>query len=164
MASILEESAILNPNLEINQEKKKRGRKQKKDKIKKKPGKRGRKKKDHDYVLKPENVLDYICRNYPQLGVGRVRENILVALKLQKGYEPSNYVFDCLQYKGVKYYYDHYGNVINNQAEPVGIYIDSDNIKKLIIFDELDDKYDRMTSGRIIRMIREEVKQSLHPA
>jgi len=164
MTSILDESNIINLNktLEIKPEKKKRGRKQKKDKIKKKPGKRGRKKKDHEYVLKPENVLDYICRNYPHLGVGRVKENILIALKINKGHEISNYVFDCLQYKGIRYYYDHFGNVINNRAEQVGIYINNDDVKKIIMFNELDDRYDLMTSGRIIRMIKEEAKLPLH--
>ncbi len=137
--------------------KKKRGRKSKINKQKKKPGKRGRKRKDTENIIKPEHVLDYICQNYPQLGVGKVRESILVALKTHHGQDNPHYVLDCLQYKATRYYYDHYGNVLNKQAEMVGTYIKNEYMNKIIMFNELDDELDLMTSGGIIRLIKTDI-------
>lgn len=101
--------------------------------------KRGRKKRVAD--VSPEQLLDYIIRNYPQLGVDKIKDKILITIKSQNGLFLPNYVLDILEYKGKKYYYDMYGNLLNENAENVGQYIDIGDEKKIYLYeDTYDDK------------------------
>ena len=46
--------------------------------------KRKGKKKVENSQLSPEHIVDYICFNYPQLGLGKIKDKVIVCLKCHK--------------------------------------------------------------------------------
>jgi hypothetical protein len=104
---------------------------------------RGRKKKDMEQHLNPEQVLDFIIRNYPHFGINRIRDQILVSLKTYNGVFTKSYVLDIIWYQGVKYYYDRFGNILDQEAQNVGQYIEiegeSGKQRKVYMYDDPDD-------------------------
>ena len=90
------------------------------------PKKRGRKKKNQELLLKPEEVLDYIHRNYPKLGIDKIKDSVVEGLKNRDQNTEQVYVLDEIMVAGEIYFCDDGGNVLNDDAHICGYIIDSD--------------------------------------
>jgi hypothetical protein len=90
------------------------------------PKKRGRKKKNQELLLKPDEVLDYIERNYPKLGIKRIRDSIIEGLKNRDQNVEQTYILDEILVADETYYCDSKGNILNDDAQICGFVIDSD--------------------------------------
>ena len=90
------------------------------------PKKRGRKKKNQELLLKPEEVLDYIHRNYPKLGIDKIRDIVVDGLKNRDQNTEHAYVFDEIVVAEETYFCDDSGNILNDDAHICGYIIDSD--------------------------------------
>ncbi len=81
---------------------------------------RGRKKKDNQQCFRPDYVIDFMIRNYPLMGIEKIRENVLIALKTCDGTHLPQYVLDVMEYDNKKYYYDKYGCILDTNGQLVG--------------------------------------------
>lgn len=111
----------------IKQEPKKRGRKS------------GRKKTDQEFLLKPEKVLEYMIRNYPSLGIDKIRDQIIIGLKEMKTIEEEPYRLYKFRYNGNDYYCDEKFAIYNTDAKVVGYFVKRPNdSKKMYMIDSKD--------------------------
>lgn len=109
-------------NVVIKPEAKKRGRK------------RGRRKKGEEFIMKPEDVLDYMIRNFPGMKLEHIRDKVIKGLKLKRDIGENYYVLDKFIYKGLVYYYDSRNTILNSDAQFVGFFINQDDGSKKIQF------------------------------
>jgi hypothetical protein len=99
----------------INPEAKKRGRK------------RGRKKKNQDMLFKPEEVVDFIHRNYPLMGIDKIRDKIIEGMKIMKEFGENPYLLYKFTYNGQTYYNDDRGAILNADGRIVGYFVTQDD-------------------------------------
>jgi hypothetical protein len=93
----------------INMEPKKRGRK------------RGRKRNDQELLLKPDEMIDYMIRNFPQMGIDRIREKVLNGLKIMRELNDNPYLLHKFKYDDNTYlYYDDQNTILNSDGQIVG--------------------------------------------
>lgn len=109
-------------NIVIKPEAKKRGRK------------RGRRKKGEDFIMKPEDVLDYMIRNFPGMKLEQIKDKVIEGLKLKRDIGENYYVLDKFIYKDNAYYYDSRNTILNNDAQFVGFFINREDGTKKIQF------------------------------
>ena len=102
---------IADDNTIIKTEAKKRGRK------------KGRTKKTIDLTFKPDEVLDYIIRNYPHIGIERIRDKVINGLNEMKIMGDNPYLLYKFTYEGTKYYYDDKNAIFNTDSKIVGYFI-----------------------------------------
>lgn len=91
------------------------------------PKKRGRKKKNQELILKPEEVLDYMERNYPKLGIKKIRNSVIEGLKNREQNVEQTYVLDEILIADETYFCDTKGNILNHDAQICGYIIGSDS-------------------------------------
>lgn len=89
--------------------------------------KRGRKRQVSDALMKPEDVLNYIDRNYPKLGISKIKEDILNGLKNRDQNAEHVYVLDEIKIANEIYYCDPDGNILNDDARICGFVVGSDS-------------------------------------
>lgn len=117
----------LDDNTIIKPETKKRGRK------------RGRKSKDQEVVFKPHEILDYIHRNYPLMGINRIREKVIDGLKLMRDLEEGAYILTKFTYDGSSYYFDDNNAILNTDGKLIGLFISqTDGNNKMYLFNRKD--------------------------
>ena len=109
------ELKVTNDGKVIKSETKKRGRK------------RGRKKKNQDLTFTPEEVLDYMIRNYPHMGIERIREKVINGLKIMKELGNNPYLLYKFYHEGTAYYYDDKNAIIDADGKTVGYFIKQAN-------------------------------------
>jgi hypothetical protein len=90
------------------------------------PKKRGRKKKVQELLMKPEDVIDYMIRNYPKMGIEKIKDSVVNGLKNRETDVEQIYVLDEIVINGDIYFCDQKGNVLNDDARICGFVIDSD--------------------------------------
>lgn len=99
--------------------------------------KRGRKSKNQEILFKPEEVMDYIARNYPDIGIDRIRNKVVNGLKVMKNIKNNPYLLYKFPYKNVTYYYDDNGAILNTDGVLIGYFIHrGGGIKKMYMFDQ----------------------------
>jgi hypothetical protein len=129
----------------IRHEAKKRGRK------------RGRKKKDQDQEFKPEDVLDYMIRNYPQMGIDRIRDKVIDGLKVMKELGDNPYLLYKFSHDGNTYYYDDKNAILNTDGSIVGYFVkQEDGSNKM--FSILQKNKDMRTFAQVIDSIEKSDK------
>lgn len=98
-----------------------------KPEAKKRGRKRGRKKKDQELTFKSEEVLDYMIRNYPHMGIERIREKVNDGLKVMKELGDNPYLLYKFPHDGNTYYYDDKNAILNTDGKIVGYFIKQEN-------------------------------------
>lgn len=88
--------------------------------VKSEPKRRGRKRKNHEQVITPEFVVDYIIFNYPFIGLNKIRDKVLNEIKNHDPSHKIRYILDVFDHNDNKYYRDMYGNILDNNAKHVG--------------------------------------------
>jgi hypothetical protein len=108
---------------DVVQEAKKRGRK------------RGRKKKDQDTLYNPEEVIDFIERNYPQYNLGKIKNKIITGLAKMREFGNRPNLLYRISYDGKTYHYDDRGTIYNTDGATVGVFVKvSDGYNKMYLF------------------------------
>ena len=134
------EQNIADDETVIRHEAKKRGRK------------RGRKKKDQDQAFKPEDVLDYMVRNYPHMGIDRIRDKVIDGLKVMKELGDNPYLLYKFSHDGNTYYYDDKNAILNTDGSIVGYFVkQEDGTNKM--FSILQKNKDTRTFDQVIDSI-----------
>ena len=106
------EPKIGDDNTIIKPEAKKRGRK------------RGRKKRDQEVLFKTEEILDYMIRNYPHMGIDQIKTQVIEGLIAMKQIGDTPYVLEKFTHTdGSIYYTDTKGAIFNTDALIVGYFI-----------------------------------------
>jgi hypothetical protein len=89
--------------------------------------KRGRKKGTVEFVFKPEEVLDYVQRTYPLLGIDKIHDKIINGLKVMKEFGNIPYLLYKFRYDDIVYYYDEKGSILNTDGKFVGVFVKQTN-------------------------------------
>jgi len=97
---------------------------------KKRGRKRGRKKKDQELTFRSEEVVDYMIRNYPHMGIERIREKVLDGLKVMKDINDEPYRLYGFVHKKIKYYYDDNDAILNTDGVIIGYFIKQEDQNK----------------------------------
>jgi len=106
-----------------------------KPEAKKRGRKRGRRKKESDILFTPQEVIDYIDRNYPLMGIDRIREKVIEGLKTMREFGDSPYLLYKFTYDDTVYYYDDKGAILNTDGQLVGYFIlQTDGNNKMYMF------------------------------
>lgn len=105
-----------------------------KPEAKKRGRKRGRRKKEQELMMKPEEVMDYMIRNFPDMKLEKIKYKVVSGLKLMKELGENRYVLDKFTYNDESYYYDDKNTILNADAKFVGYFIDQDDGTKKIYF------------------------------
>ena len=114
--------------------------------------KRGRKSKNQDTLFKSEEVLDYVDRNYPDLGINRIRDKVINGLKVMRNMKNHPYLLYKFPYEGRTYYYDENDAIINTDGVLIGYFIKQrDGNKKMYMFEQRNK--DQRTFEQIINDI-----------
>ena len=95
--------------------------------INKKNQKRGRKKKLKKELFKAEEVLDYMIRNYPLMGIERIRDNVIDGLKNLDINRGRLYTLEQIKIDKKTYYYDETGTIFTPDYVIYGIILDENN-------------------------------------
>lgn len=129
-----------------------------KTEAKKRGRKRGRKKKDTDLLFKPEEMLDYIQRNYPQINIDTIRDKIIDGLKTMREFGERPYLLYKFTYNDNAYYYDDHGAILNTDGKLIGYFIPQpDGNNKMYMFHR---NKGRKTFQEIIDSIENKSKKS----
>lgn len=106
-----------------------------KTEAKKRGRKRGRRTKEQDATFKPEEILDYIHRNYPLIGIDRIRDKVIDGLKVMRAFSDSPYLLYKFTYDNTIYYYDDNGAILNADGKLIGYFVkQSDGMNKMCMF------------------------------
>ena len=101
---------------------------------KKRGRKRGRKKKNSDLIFRPDEIIDYMVRNFPYMGIDKIKDKVLNGMNILRNMGNSAYLLYQFTYEGVTYYYDDMNAVLNTDAQVIGYLIDqTDGGKKLYL-------------------------------
>ena len=103
----------------------------------KQPKKRGRKigKKEYIQLYKPNEILDYIQRNYPALGVDKIKTKLLNAIVNEKTLEKKTYILTPFIYNNTTYYYDEYNSILNTSGSLIGFQLLGEEYATIYTFD-----------------------------
>lgn len=105
---------------------------------KKRGRKRGRKKKEDE--IKPEDVIDYMIRNFPRMGIEKIKDRVLNGLKTKKLMDETPYTLDKILHNGIYYYQDAYGTILNADGIIVGYSVKNDDESESKYMIDLDKK------------------------
>ncbi len=103
---------------------------------------RGRRKKEIDLIMKPEDILDYMIKNYPKMGIDQIKTKVLDGLKHREENINKIYVLDKVEHNQNTYYYDSLGNVFDIYAKMVGHRCMFNKKYKIYMFNDSDDDDD----------------------
>jgi hypothetical protein len=99
--------------------------------------KRGRKKKEQDLYMKPDEIVDYIIRNFPNMGIEKIREKVLNGIKIMKKFGDSPYLLYKFTYEGNVYYYDDKNSILNSDGQLVGFFIkQNEGVNKMYMINQ----------------------------
>jgi hypothetical protein len=134
------EPKIGDDNMVIKPEAKKRGRK------------RGRKKRDQELLFKTEEVLDYMIRNYPQMGINQIRSKVIDGMISMKQLGDTPYVLEKFTHtNGSIYYIDTKGAIFNTDAIIVGYFVkQTDGKEKMYLIEQkniISESYDEIINS-----------------
>lgn len=118
--------------------------------------KRGRKKgiKDNkDSIFKPDEILDYMIRNFPEMGIERIKEKVLIGLKVMKDIEDNPYLLDKFIHNNVTYYYDDKNAIFNTDGKVIGFFIKQPNVDNDVKIYHIESNRDARTYEEIINFI-----------
>ncbi len=104
------------------------------------PKKRGRKKKVHELIMKPEDVINFIDKKYPYTGLSFIKDDIIRSLKVREQFGEQPYLVDQIFHDGKVYWKDEYNNILNSDAQNVGHIIKKGDVKKIYLYQT--SKYD----------------------
>ena len=107
--------------------------------------KRGRKKKNPESDCKPEDVLDYIQRNYPGIEIEKIRDSVIEGMKKGNNKQERMFALDEIKISGETYYCDTDGNILNSDAKLCGFFNDPNDIEKNGVICETQDGQVRAT-------------------
>lgn len=127
-------------NIVIKREAKKRGRK------------KGKRKKDDKFLIRPVDVIDYIHSCWPQLEINLIKDKVIKGIRKEKEKGKEYYVLDKFIYKNNIYWVDNRNTILDNDANFVAIFIDNDNGSKQIYFIEPKNT-DNRTYDEVIKNI-----------
>jgi hypothetical protein len=106
-----------------------------KPEAKKRGRKRGRKKKEEYLLFKPEEVIDFVHRNFPLMGIDRIRDKVIDGLKIMREFGDSPYLLYKFTYDDTIYYYDNEGAILNTDGKLVGYFVkQKDGNNKMYMF------------------------------
>lgn len=105
-----------------------------KPEAKKRGRKRGRRKKGEEFIMKPEDVIDYMIRNFPDMQIEKIKDKVIKGLRLKRDIGENYYVLDKFMYNGEIYYYDSRNSILNSDAQFVGFFLDQEDGTKKIQF------------------------------
>lgn len=84
---------------------------------------RGKKGKMATLMMKPEEVIDFMIRNYPSMNIELIRESVLDSLRNREDNEERLNVLEEITIDDEQYYYDGRGNIINCDTNMCGFVI-----------------------------------------
>ena len=94
--------------------------------VKRRGRKKGRNKKEElDY--KPDDVIDYMIRNFPYMGIEKIKDRVLDGLKTKKIMDETPYMLSKFLHNGIVHYYDDYGTILNSDCVVVGYFVKNDD-------------------------------------
>lgn len=108
------------------------------------PKKRGRKAgctKNNTILYKPEEIIDYIHRNYPLLGLNKIKEKLLINIKNEKTLEKKPYILNNFCHNNISYYYDDNDFILNTEGVLIGFFINDNEFKKAYLFEYDEPSY-----------------------
>ncbi len=94
--------------------------------VKKRGRKRGRKKKE-ELDFKPDDVIEYMIRNFPYMGIEKIKDRVLNGLKTKKLMDETPYMLSKFLHNGANHYYDDYGMILNDDCVVVGYFVKNDD-------------------------------------
>jgi hypothetical protein len=119
--------------------------------IVKKGRKRGRKKKDSIVQHTPEEIIDYMIRNFPHMKIDQIKEKTLNGLKIMKEMGDNPYILTKFIHQNKVYYYDDQNAVLNPDGILVGFVIRRYDATNRIYF--IDNQQTKQTYQEVIAMI-----------
>ena len=123
-------------NNNIKPEGKKRGRK------------RGRKKRNAETMFKVDDVIDYMIRRYPFMGIDKIKDEVITGIGKMRELVNSPYLLYKFNYNDKTYYYDETNTVVNTDGQTVGYIIKKpDGTNKLYM---IDNNFDNRTYEQVI--------------
>ena len=126
-------------NIIIKREAKKRGRK------------KGKRKQDDKFLMKPEDTIDYLASCWPKLGIINIKNKVVSGMKIEKEKGTDNYVLDKYIHNDNIYWIDNKNTVLDNNAKFVGFIIDNNDGTKNICF--IESSNDNRTYKKVINDI-----------
>lgn len=128
---------------------------------KKRGQKRGRKKKGLNMLFKPEEVLDYIDRNFPLIKIDRIREKVIDGMKAMREFGEFPYILYKFTHESAIHYYDDKGAVLNADGRLVGYFIKQpDGHNKLYMFEQKNK--DNRSYQDVINQIEKPINTQSH--
>jgi len=119
--------------------------------IVKKGRKRGRKKKDSIVQHTPEEIIDYMIRNFPHMKIDQIKEKTLNGLKIMKEMGDNPYILTKFIHQNKVYYYDDRNAVLNPDGMLVGFVIRRSDATNRIYF--IDNQQTKQSYQEVIDMI-----------
>jgi len=108
-----------------------------KPEAKKRGRKRGRKKKEQELLLKPDEILEYMIRNFPYMGIEKIKDKVINGLKVMKDIGDNPYLLYKFTHDDKIYYYDDMNTILNTDGQIVGFFIkQNDGINKMFMIDK----------------------------
>lgn len=71
-------------------------------------------------VMRPEEVIDFMIRNYPMMHIELIKDSVLERLRDKEDNEERLKVLEVINIDGQKYYHDGRGNIVNCDIEMCG--------------------------------------------
>jgi hypothetical protein len=94
--------------------------------VKKRGRKKGRGRKD-ELDFKPEAVIDYMIRNFPYMGIEKIKHRVLDGLKTKRNMNDTPYMLCKFSHNGANHYHDDYGTILNADCMVVGYLVKNDD-------------------------------------
>jgi hypothetical protein len=110
---------------------------------KKRGRKRGRKKRNHELVFKPHEVIDYMIRNFPHMQIEKIREKVINGLMMMRDIGDNPYLLCKFSHDGKVYYYDDKNTILNPDGQVVGYFIQQPDGSNKMYMINLKNKDDR---------------------
>ena len=106
-----------------------------KPEAKKRGRKRGRKKRDMEILFTPQEVIEYIHRNYPLMGIDKISDKVVEGLRVMREFGDSPSLYYKFTYDDITYYYDDRNAILNADGQLVGHFIpQGDGNNKMYLF------------------------------
>ena len=107
-----------------------------KPEAKKRGRKRGRKKKEQELLLKPDEILAYMIRNFPYMGIEKIKDKVINGLQIMKDIGDNPYLLYKFIHEDKTYYYDDMNTILNADGQIVGFFIKQpDETNKMCMID-----------------------------
>lgn len=98
--------------------------------------KKGKRKKDDKFLMKPEDTINYLANCWPELKIETIINKVVSGIKLEKEKGIDHYVLDKFIHNDCVYWYDSRNSILDNNAKFVGFFIDKDGDRKIYFLHE----------------------------